>query len=598
VKPAILVIADVPGWALDRTADNVIRRLGDRFRFIKVFNGDAVSAIGKDGFDLLYVTYEWQFQDAGIDVNMIPEYSVTGVRSHFKWDGGRGLRPSSRFLRHLERFRAIHVPSKILYDIFKPLHGSVFQTPHGVDVEVFRPAPSGPLASPKGELVLGWAGSLTNHPGKRGMEDFIIPALEGLSGVSLRLAAREQKWRNQEEMVEFYQGLDALICASRTEGGPHPVLEASACAVPVISTAVGIAPELITSGENGIIIERQVVAIREAVLRLRDDRELRIAMGEKARRVVEERWNWDILARRYIPFFERGLGQDRADDGRKARHMVTGRRCLIVNADDYNTDPERNRGILEAARKGVVTSVSVLANLTEDAETLRGLHASVGTAVGVHLNLTRGRPLAPDVPTLTDRNGMFFAKGTAWRKALLGRFDTKDVEKEFAAQIERLKALGTEPDHIDGNNHIHVFPKLSAIVAGLARDFGIPSVRLPKEPFRNVCDRFVPGAGVKSLLSFLSRRASKEFRRNGLWFPHHFAGIGFPHTSDIASLKEFVASLPDGVTELMCHPGYPAVHNPFSSPEREQELRALTDESLRRHIARLGVRLIPFGERP
>ena len=130
----------------------------------------------------------------------------------------------------------------------------------------------------------------------------------GLEGVTLRLAARERRWRTQEEMVTFYQGIDALICASRSEGGPHPLLEASACRIPLISTRVGIAPELIRDGENGIFIERTVEAIREAVIRLRDNRALRLEMGRKARDIVESAWNWDIQARNYIPFFEYGLG--------------------------------------------------------------------------------------------------------------------------------------------------------------------------------------------------------------------------------------------------------------------------------------------------
>ena len=108
-------------------------------------------------------------------------------------------------------------------------------------------------------------------------------------------------------MVEFYQGLDALICASRTEGGPHPLLEASACQIPVISTRVGIAPELIRSGENGMLVERTVEAIRDAVIRLRDNRQLRLEMGRKARKVVESAWNWDVQAGSYVPFFEYGL---------------------------------------------------------------------------------------------------------------------------------------------------------------------------------------------------------------------------------------------------------------------------------------------------
>jgi hypothetical protein len=283
-------------------------RLSDRFSFIKAFNKNAVEALARNDYDLVYVTYERQFQDAGLSVR-IPPPAVIGVRCHCKWDGGRGLPPAPGFLKHLRGFAAVHVPSKILYDIFKDRHAAVFHTPHGVDEKIFRPRQGARHASPAGELVLGWAGSKTNHPGKRGLEDFLLPALDGLAGVTLDFAAREDRWRTQEEMVAFYQGLDACICTSRTEGGPHPLLEASACGIPLISTRVGIAPELIRQYENGILVDRTVAAIREAVVLLRDDKDLRLNMGSRAREIVEQGWTWDRQALKYIPFFTSGLGQ-------------------------------------------------------------------------------------------------------------------------------------------------------------------------------------------------------------------------------------------------------------------------------------------------
>lgn len=308
-KPKILIIADVPGWAMDHTAHQVIRHLRHRYQFEKAFNRDAFHKIPEGNFDLLYITYETQLQDAGLELSLPPN-SVTGVRCHVKWDGGCGLPPSTQFLAHLQKFRALNVPSLILHGIFSVYHPAVFHTPHGVDIELFRPGPFGPLASPSGQLVLGWTGSRTNHPGKRGIEDYILPALKGLAGITFLIAAREDKWRSHVEMADFYRSLDAYICASRVEGGPHPLLEASACGLPVISTAVGIAPELIDSGRNGILVERDVASLREAIVRLRDDRDLRLDMGRQARKEVVERWTWEIQAQKYIPFFDYGLNPE------------------------------------------------------------------------------------------------------------------------------------------------------------------------------------------------------------------------------------------------------------------------------------------------
>ena len=308
MKPRILVIVDVPGWALERTADNVMRRLARVYDFRKAFNSTAVEALSRRDYDLVYICYERQFQDAGLEAP-IPKPSVIGVRCHFKWDGGIGSPPSPAFIDYLRSFNALHVPSKILYNIFSPLHDAVFHTPHGVDETVFKPRAVGPCSSARGKLVLGWAGSRSNHPGKRGLDDLLIPAVEQLSGVELRLAAREDKWRTQDEMIEFYQGLDACICTSRTEGGPHSLLEASACGVPIISTRVGIAPELIDHGHNGLLIDRSIEAIQQAVVSLRDNPDKRIGMGALARTVIEQGWTWDEQAENYILFFDCGLAQ-------------------------------------------------------------------------------------------------------------------------------------------------------------------------------------------------------------------------------------------------------------------------------------------------
>ncbi len=272
-------------------------------------------------------------------------------------------------------------------------------------------------------------------------------------------------------------------------------------------------------------------------------------------------------------------------------------RYLIVNADDFNTNAERNRGILEAARKGIVTSTTVMANMPGLKEALPELVRTFGNRIGIHLNLTMGSPITSDVRTLVTASGLFPGKRTAWNRALCGRMNMKEVEGEFAAQISLLKDLGIHPDHIDGNNHIHVFPGIAATVARLANDFGIRKVRLPFERFSNRGQYLRPGMTKKSFFGFLSRRAHPLFRRQGLLFTDHFAGIQFPVVSRFDSLGVFLESLLEGTTELMCHPGYQSrVGSPFSSIEREEELSCLTHPAVLEKVHRLNTHLISYGE--
>ena len=83
---------------------------------------------------------------------------------------------------------------------------------------------------------------------------------------------------------------------------------------------------------------------------------------------------------------------------------------LIVNADDYNTDRERNWGIIQAARNGIVTSATIISNLPWEDNALEDLTATFGNNVGIHLNLTKGFPLTAGLKTVVDNQGMFLPK--------------------------------------------------------------------------------------------------------------------------------------------------------------------------------------------
>jgi len=269
---------------------------------------------------------------------------------------------------------------------------------------------------------------------------------------------------------------------------------------------------------------------------------------------------------------------------------------LIVNADDYNTDGDRNRGIIEAARNGIVSSVSVLTNLPWHDNAQQDLTASFNNNIGIHLNLTKGLPLTKGARTLTDQTGRFFSKLRAWRKALLGSYCTGEIRMEFEAQINRLIRAGIMPDHIDGNNHIHVFPGIAAVTAGLAVQFGIPCIRLPREPLHSAA-RLVRAGGCKKLMFLmLCRSARKIFLRAGLRFPDRTAGIQQPRVWDVPELRQFLRTLPDGTTELMCHPGYAANNgNPFSTPRRQEELTALTNAEVMQDVEKYGIIICSYS---
>lgn len=273
-------------------------------------------------------------------------------------------------------------------------------------------------------------------------------------------------------------------------------------------------------------------------------------------------------------------------------------RQLIVNADDFNTDGPRSRGILAAIGRGIVTSATVLTNLeaTDERRAALAQLAASGAGMGVHLNLTRGRPLHPHAASLIGPDGCFFAKRAAWRRGLARAYDLREAEREFAAQIEAFMAAGCAPDHVDGNNHLHVFPGLAGAAAAAAGRFGIRRIRLPREPL--LWSLRQPGMAVlkKCFMSLLCLQAAGVFRRAGLSFPDRFAGLHVPDPARESSLADFLRRLPGGTTELMCHPGYAGRGNTFSGDARERELAGLTAAGVAAAVADSRIRLISFGD--
>ena len=157
---------------------------------------------------------------------------------------------------------------------------------------------------------------------------------------------------------------------------------------------------------------------------------------------------------------------------------------LIVNADDLGWTPGVNRGIVEAFRNGIVTSTSLLANGAAFAGGVEMARAAGGLGVGVHLNLTDGAPVTgrESVTSLLNKQGEFAGgpESLLLRRASRGLL-LKEVEREWNAQIQKVRDAGIEPTHLDGHKHVHMLPGLFEIALRLAKWHGIGAIRVSLE---------------------------------------------------------------------------------------------------------------------
>jgi predicted glycoside hydrolase/deacetylase ChbG (UPF0249 family) len=180
-------------------------------------------------------------------------------------------------------------------------------------------------------------------------------------------------------------------------------------------------------------------------------------------------------------------------------------RQVIVNADDFGLSPNENAVIFSAFQAGVISSATAMANMPAfEAACAMARHHMLEGRVGLHFNLTYGRPLSQAIlarPTFCDSHGVFdlsLARHSLW----LGREDREAVQEELQAQWQRCVDHGVRPSHIDSHQHVHNIWPIGEIVARFAAHQGIPvrlarnlgqNLSLPKRLFKGLLNRRLQG---------------------------------------------------------------------------------------------------------
>lgn len=248
-KPKVLLLVDRPGWAYDNAARHVATELADEFEFRIEYVAQQPN-LNASPFDLLYVffwgeTYHHRF-------NVPPEKVIKEISSH-RWaneDNYGRLTPQQTAQRHLQDAGTWTATSHRLQNTFNPIK-NVFHVPNGFSPEEFS-APDR-----EGPLRIGWAGN-AKDPCK-GLNDILAPA----SGDDFELYIADGGL-NPAQMSEFYKSIDILCVASTAEGEPLTLVEGMASGCFPVCVDVGIVPELVHHGQNGLVIERKPEAFQAA----------------------------------------------------------------------------------------------------------------------------------------------------------------------------------------------------------------------------------------------------------------------------------------------------------------------------------------------
>jgi glycosyltransferase involved in cell wall biosynthesis len=128
---------------------------------------------------------------------------------------------------------------------------------------------------------------------RRGLEDTVI--LLGHVG-------------ERQRLVELYQGASIFVHPAHYEGLPTVLLEAMACSLPVVATAVSGALDAVQNGENGYLVPvRAPEEMGEAICQIIENPQTGKRLGEAAREKIERCYSWEIVSQEYIDQYEQLL---------------------------------------------------------------------------------------------------------------------------------------------------------------------------------------------------------------------------------------------------------------------------------------------------
>ena len=237
---------------------------------------------------------------------------------------------------------------------------------------------------------------------------------------------------------------------------------------------------------------------------------------------------------------------------------------LIINADDFGLTLGVNRAIAELHAAGAITSATLMANSAAFDDAVRIAHANPALGVGCHIVLTDGTPVSsPEtISTLLGPDRKTFRPSLAsFHLAVLsGKVSPADIAREAAAQIHRLRTAGIHVTHLDTHKHTHILPAVARPLLAVAESMGITAIRNPFEQLWSL--QISRSTLLRKLQVMLMARLRPRFlslpqiRSGTVRTTDGTLGISATGALDATTLRATLSTLPTGLWELVCHPGY------------------------------------------
>ena len=254
---------------------------------------------------------------------------------------------------------------------------------------------------------------------------------------------------------------------------------------------------------------------------------------------------------------------------------------LIVNADDYGRTQAISAGIRFAHLHGIVTSTTAMMNMPHvDADLEKAVQECPHLGLGLHLVLTSGKPVLPAsrLPSLVEQDGRFPSADRFLD--FMPTLDSQQVRAEWSAQVEKfVQVTGRNPDHLDSHHHTsYLSPTLFRIMLEITQQLGC-GIRPPLSENSENLPLDLPPELASQPMDFIPSLLS-EFNPP---HPGNFYSSFYDQNATLDSMLNLLAGLTEGVSEIMCHPGFvdPEILTGSSyNAQRESERQILTDPIL------------------
>lgn len=190
---------------------------------------------------------------------------------------------------------------------------------------------------------------------------------------------------------------------------------------------------------------------------------------------------------------------------------------LIINADDFGYSAEVNDAIVACFKKKIINSTTIMVNMPYFKEALI-LSDQYGfkDRVGIHINLTEGKPLTNLRGTgLVNEDGCFSREKMLSPLIFFSPVLKKKIKLEILEQYKVLVENNLCPSHIDSHHHVHHLPWMAPLFFSLAsrekKKLRLRRTKLRKNVFAD----------------FYTLIYNRKLKRNGINFSELFGGVRY-----------------------------------------------------------------------